>query len=641
MLNGAAAQTASQRFSLADYGKIARINGLRVSPTSDRAVLVVAWPDYTADRWNSDLVVVDLGTKAQRTITHTNTAAAPRWSPDGSHIAYTAKAPDGTTQLFVVSADGGTQIQITHEAKGIGGFSWRPDGSGFAYTASPKDSTHNKYDDSFLVTSNDYLARASVRPTYIYTIGAGGGSPTRVTLPGVETMSGNALVWFPDGRSLIYGVQASPGTRLYPKRTVAVVNVNTGTAMPIAALDGRWCQSLTPSPDGRELLASCFADGKVQNQSELLVVSPDGRTAHKLTTLDRNLARAAWSSDSRYVVVTAPDSLSDGLWEIALDGAVTRRPVGKGKISEPDVTRDGTIAFVATTPERPAELFAYRRGANAPERITDFQHAITAFTLGKSETITWTSDGYPVSGVLTFPPNFDPSKRYPLLLDIHGGPWDSSLEGFTAQIQLFAAQGWIIFEPNYRGSDNMGAAFYEAVYRDHGAGPGRDVMAGLDLVKRRPYIDTDRIGVSGWSYGGYMTTWLIGHYQGWRAAMAGAAVIDLVDDYNLNDLSLYQRAFSMTLSFAPDLALMHEQSPLTYVDSMRTPVLILQDAADQRVPVTQSYKLYNALKERGRDVQMRLWPVAGHFPTDPYRIRDIDEKWMQYFRDRFGRGSTF
>jgi dipeptidyl aminopeptidase/acylaminoacyl peptidase len=306
--------------------------------------------------------------------------------------------------------------------------------------------------------------------------------------------------------------------------------------------------------------------------------------------------------------------------------------VGVGDL---DVARDGTIAFVGTEPQRPPELFVLRPGASVPERLTDLHAEVAALSLGRVEGMAWRGEsGLPLSGVLTFPPGFDATRKYPLLLNIHGGPWGSSRETFSARSQLFAGKGWIVFEPNYRGSDNMGNALYAAVYRDHGAGPGRDVMEGVARLKQRPYVDSTRIGVSGWSYGGYMTTWLIGHYQGWKAAMAGAAVIDLVDDYNLNDLSLFMRAYGDTLSFPGDLALMKEQSPMTYVDDMKTPLLLLSDTGDVRVPVTQSYKLYNALRERGRDVRMVLWPVAGHFPADPYRARDIDRRWAEFFEER-------
>jgi dipeptidyl aminopeptidase/acylaminoacyl peptidase len=154
------------------------------------------------------------------------------------------------------------------------------------------------------------------------------------------------------------------------------------------------------------------------------------------------------------------------------------------------------------------------------------------------------------------------------------------------------------------------------------------------LLTKRNYIDWSRVGVSGWSYGGYMTTWLIGHYGGWKAAMAGAAVIHLEDDYNLNDLPLYLRAYGSTLTMPKDLELMKEQSPMTYVDNMKTPLLLLSTTGDVRVPVTQSYKLYHALKERGQDVRMILWPVPGHFPADPVRARDVHRKWIEWFEER-------
>jgi len=360
-----------------------------------------------------------------------------------------------------------------------------------------------------------------------------------------------------------------------------------------------------------------------------------GEFKHLSTAIDRNFFRGLWTADSKSLIASASDGTGSGLWTIALDGTSKRRQLGKVSISgQVDVASDGQIVFVGTEAQRPPELYLLKGSDTGPVRLTNFQSEIAAKKLGKMESIFWKSDdGLPLSGVLTFPPDFDPSRKYPLVLDIHGGPWGSSREMFAARPQMFAAHGWIVFEPNYRGSDNAGNALFAAVYRDHGAGPGRDVMAGLAELKKRPYIDVTRIGVSGWSYGGYMTTWLIGHYQGWKAAMAGAAVIDLVDDYNLNDLRLFTRAFSDTLTSSQDLALMKEQSPLSYVDQMKTPLLMLSDTGDMRVPVTQSYKLFHALRERGQQVRMVLYPVPGHFPADPYRIRDIDRRWAEWFSE--------
>ena len=168
-------------------------------------------------------------------------------------------------------------------------------------------------------------------------------------------------------------------------------------------------------------------------------------------------------------------------------GPAKRLDVGKTSVADLDVATDGTIVLLGAEPQRPAELFALRPGATAPERLTDVHAEVASLNLGRLETLSWESDdGLPLSGVLTFPPGFDPSRIYPLLLVIRGGPWGSSREAFSSRAQLMAGKGWVVFEPNYRGSDNHGNALYSAVYRDHGAGPGRDVMAGSSVSSSAP-----------------------------------------------------------------------------------------------------------------------------------------------------------
>ena len=634
-----ASRAESQTFTLEHYAKVARLSDLRVAPQGDRAAMVVAWPNYEANAWESEVVLVDLRTKAQQTLTQRRSATAPRWSPGGDRLAFRANV-EGNGQLFVMPVSGGEARQVTHVPTGIGTFAWKPDGSAFVFTATAAPEKRGKFDDAFDVNANDYLTRSAPRPVQLWTIAANGGDATAVaqgawSIPGLFS----TIAWSADGRFIVFTKQDGAGTRDFEKRSLATANVGTGATAAIGGIEARHCSGGWLSPDGVQLLASCPVDGHVKNQNELVVLPMVGgaaRDVRRLTaSLDRNFSRGVWRADSKAVVTTAPDGTASGLWEIPLDGPSRRRDVGKIGVGELDVTVDGTIVFIGTGALRPPELYVLRPEATTPERLTDLHADVAALKLGAVESVTWVSDdALPLSGVLTFPPGFDPSRRYPLLLNIHGGPWGSSRETFSARSQLLAGKGFIVFEPNYRGSDNHGGALFSAVYRDHGAGPGRDVMAGLAILKNRAYVDTTRIGVSGWSYGGYMTTWLIGHFDGWKAAMAGAAVIDLVDDYNLNDLSLFIRAYGETLSFPGDLSLMKEQSPMTYVDQMKTPLLLLSNTGDVRVPVAQSYKLFNALRERGREVRMKLWPVEGHFPADPYRARDIDRVWAEYFEQR-------
>jgi dipeptidyl aminopeptidase/acylaminoacyl peptidase len=627
----------AQTFQIEDYAKVARVADPHISPDGRNVVVVVSHPNYVDDHFDSELVRVSLPSGAIRELTHQRkTARHPRWSPAGDRLAFLADTA-GEGQIFILDFDGGEASQVTHAPTGVQGFSWSPDGKTIAYISRDEAPKREKYDDSFEVEANDYLMQAGTQPSHLWTVPSAGGAAKRLT-SGHWSVSGVNLSWSAAGDRIVFISQPSSGTRDSDKRSMESVGVGGGAPVPVAGIENRRCAQPSFSPDGRWLGMACPVDGRVKNQTELLLLPAAGGEFKRLSVaIDRNFSRGLWTADSKGLIATAPDAVGTGLWSIALAGTSKRWQLGTVSTSAQDVdmSRDGQIALVGTEAHHPAELYLVKNPQSEPVRLTNFQAEIAGLKLGRVESIFWKSDdGLPLNGVLTFPPDFDPARKYPLLLNIHGGPWGSSRETFSERSQMFASRGFVIFEPNYRGSDNQGNALFSAVYRDHGAGPGRDIMAGVAEVKKRPYIDASRIGVSGWSYGGYMTTWLIGHYQGWKAAMAGAAVIDLEDDYNLNDLRLFTRAFSDTLTTAKDHELMKEQSPISAVDQMKTPLLMISDTGDMRVPVTQSYKLYHALKERGQDVKMVLYPVPGHFPADPYRIRDIDRRWADWFSER-------
>jgi dipeptidyl aminopeptidase/acylaminoacyl peptidase len=262
--------------------------------------------------------------------------------------------------------------------------------------------------------------------------------------------------------------------------------------------------------------------------------------------------------------------------------------------------------------------------------------------LGRPESVEWKSDGFDVDGVLTYPPAYAPGKKYPMVLYIHGGPAAASLDTFSISAQIFAAQGWLVFEPNYRGSNNEGNAFMTAITKDAGAGPGRDVMAGIAMLEKRGIVDESKIAVSGWSYGGYMTSWLIGNYPNvWKAAVAGAPVTDLVDQYTLSDNNIQRAAgYGPSPFVGENLKSYAAQSPITYAWRMKAPTLIMSDVGDWRVTTTQAYKLFHALKDNNVPVKFVAYPVPGHSPADPIRMRDVYRRWTAWLAEYLNSGTA-
>lgn len=294
---------------------------------------------------------------------------------------------------------------------------------------------------------------------------------------------------------------------------------------------------------------------------------------------------------------------------------------------------NGSIALTGSEPDRPTELYYLATPESKVERLTEFNSQTASLELGRSESVQWDSGGFHMDGVVTYPPDFAASKKYPLVLYIHGGPRSASKQAFSSRAQLLAAQGWVVFEPNYRGSDNLGNAFQAGIWNDAGAGPGRDVMAGVVVLEKRGYVDATRMAVSGWSYGGYMTTWLLGNYPDrWKAAVAGAAVTDWFDQYNYGDANVCRgSAFGGSpYTDADRMQAYRDQSPITYASKIKAPTLILSDTGDYRVPITQSFQLYHALADNGVPTQFIAYPVSGHSPADPVHSRDVDRRWMAW-----------
>jgi dipeptidyl aminopeptidase/acylaminoacyl peptidase len=633
----------SRRFSADDLTRIVRITDPQISPDGKTISIVVGRANLKEDRWDSEIDFVDVATKQLRVMTRDRMGAASvRWSPTGDRIAYLAQDADKKAQIFVMPVNGGESVQLTHSKTPVSVIAWRPDGQGLAYAAAddvPERKDEAKFDDAFEVGNNSYLERAAAKPVHLWTITING-EAKRLTsgswsLPVHMAPSGppSPIAYTLDCRSIIFVHAESPITGDSDSARLQIVDVATGATRPLtksAVAEG----NPILSPDGSQVAYGSSRDGKRENEETVYVAPAAGGAGRDVAfALDRGIAGTAWMPDGKALLLSANDGTKVAYWVQPLDGVAKRVAMGALSPSPAmNVGKDGAIALTATDATHPAELYYIAHVGDAPAQMTHLQTVTDGVTLGKQETLTWKSDKLDIDGVLTYPPDYAPGKKYPLVLYIHGGPTATSLETFATAPQILAAQGWLVLEPNYRGSNNEGNAFETAIVNDSSAGPGRDIIAGVKAVEARGIVDEKRIAVSGWSYGGQMTAWMIGNYpEVWKAAVAGAPVTDLVDQYSLSDNNVERVAHYGPSPFVGDnLKSYAIQSPISYAWRVKAPTLIMSDIGDWRVTTTQAYKLYHALKDNGVTVKFVAFPVPGHSPSDPLRSRDVWRRWTAW-----------
>jgi dipeptidyl aminopeptidase/acylaminoacyl peptidase len=657
------AQGKSRRVQLDDLGRVVRVSDPQISPDGKSIVVVMSRANYDENRYDAELVLVDVAGGKQRSLTQDRRGIGqPRFSPSGDRLAFVATVASAAgqparAQVFVMPMTGGDARRITSAPKGVQQYAWSPDGRTIAYATedeAEKKTGPERFNDSFEIENDDVFIQLQRLPTHAWLVPAEGGEAKRLTSgswslpisypPGAPA---SPLAWSPDGRSIAVVRLATAHSGDNDRATIQVVDVATGQMRGVTGRERAETQA-TFSPDGSQIAYWHPREGDSGSVNEIHVAPAAGGSGRSITrALDRNAARSIWMPDGKTLLVGANDNTRVSLWLQPLDGPARKLDLGTASPSssfwvDVAVGKDGAIAFTATDPMRPAELYYMASPTSAPKRVTDVNAEVASLALGKTEVITWKSDNFTHNGILTYPPDFAPGRKYPLVLVIHGGPRAASLETFGMNPQIMAAKGWVVFQPNYRGSDQIGSAYQRAIVNDAGAGPGRDVMAGVEAVKQRGFVDTTRIAVSGWSYGGYMTTWLIGNYTGWRVAVAGAAVTDWMDQYNLGDANV-RRASAFGGSPWTDPKRMQafmDQSPIAYASKIRTPTLVMTNTQDYRVPPTQSFKLYHALKDNGVPTKFIGYPIFGHNANDPVRSRDVQRRWIGWIEQYFNEVTT-
>ena len=651
---GAISLAAQAPFTIDHMRKAVGVGGVTLAPDGRTAVVTVTRPNYERDRNESELYAVDLTTGTARQLTfERRTVAGAQFNNDGSILGFLAPDSAGRLQIWLMPMHGGETTRLTAHPTGVEHFSWRPDGQAIAFAASdeaPKREGEAKFLTTFKVGAQDLFLREALQPQHIWLVSVSGGTVRRLTsgawsvewvLPPGSPPSG--LSWSPDGRTIAFAQVPSMESGKLDSVRVQLLDVASGTLRPLTSAP-RFENNPVFSPNGKSVVYWYPRDGRgdLTNENEVWIAPVSGGTPRSLTrALDRNLFGAQYMPDGRSLLVAGNDRTSVGAWLQPLDGPARRLDVGELVINgafgyDIAVARERpVIAFAATTPSRPTELYLMETPDTKPRRLTNFNGWADSVTFGRFERVSWKSDAFEPDGVVSYPPGFSPDRRYPVVLYIHGGPQASSKLSYSVVPHLMNAQGWIVFQPNYRGSDNLGNAHQVGIVGDAGAGPGRDVMVGLAILRARPYVDKERTAVTGWSYGGFMTSWLIGNYPNeWKAAMAGAPVTSFEDQYNFGDGSITWR-YSVgggSPWVGDNMSRYRAQSPITYAARIRTPTLVMSNMEDFRVPPTQAFALYRAMKDNGVETEFVGFAGRTHASSDPVNAMERARLWVEWVK---------
>jgi dipeptidyl aminopeptidase/acylaminoacyl peptidase len=403
-----------------------------------------------------------------------------------------------------------------------------------------------------------------------------------------------------------------------------------------------------PAPQGDVVVYSYPQGGVYLAQNVLHAVAGSSDTVVS-RFLDRNIGGAVWMPGGQALLACGDDGPHATMWSIALEGTIARIGLGPLDITcdsyssstfdsgiAASVARNGSVALIATGPKRARELYYLRTLSAAPKQVTHFNDWLGRVDVGTMTQFRWDGPkGQPEDGVVTYPPNMEPGKRYPLVVFIHGGPGLAAVDSFVweswPEAQLIASRGYVVFQPNYRGSDENGNAFMLAIARDTVRGPADDIMSGVAAVKRLPAVDASRVAVCGWSYGGLLTSWLVTQTHAWKAAVSGAAVNDEIEEYNLSVSNVQNRYYLGTSPYAPDgMKIYADQSPITYASDITTPMLIWSTTGDPVVPTTMSYSLYHALLDNQRTVKFVEFVAPTHGPSNPKNTEEITTEWLNW-----------
>ncbi|MHA6278657.1 S9 family peptidase [Salinimicrobium sp. CAU 1759] len=637
LLTGAIASAQKTPIELTDFFDLEFVSDPQISPDGEKIIYVRNFKDIMTDSNYSNLWIINSDGTQNRPLTSGNQSDLyPRWSPDGEKIVFLSNMQDEKMKLFLMFMDSRETFPLTNTSQSPSNVSWSNSGDHLAFNmfvpkkqesiielpAKPEGAKWNDapvYIDELKYRGDGqgYLKSGNDQ---IFVVSTDGGTPRQLTS---EDEDLGAPAWSADDQKLFFSANLHEEADLEPNNSeIYELDVTSGE---INALTSRSGPDNNPevSPKGDLVAFTGYDDQYLGYQiNEVYVMEPDGTNIRELSgEFDRDIENIKWGGKGKGLYFNFNDHGKTKIGYIDLNGntRVVAEDLGGLSLGRPynaaafSVSNSGELAYTLGTPLHPADL-AVKDGRNV-KRLTNLNEDLFSYRkLGNVEEITWESsyDGREIQGWMVTPPDFDPNKKYPFILEIHGGPFASYGSVFSAEIQAFAAAGYVVLYSNPRGSSGYGAEFGNLIHHDYPNHDYEDLMSGVDAVIKKGFIDEKNLFVTGGSGGGVLTAWIIGKNNRFSAAVVAKPVINWYSFVLYADNPAFFSKYWFPNKPWEDPSTYIERSPITYVGNVTTPTMLLTGEEDYRTPIAESEQFYTALKLEGVDAAMVRIPGASH-----------------------------
>lgn len=622
-------------------------DGSRILYTVREAVMTDDRSEYINQVW---LCNTDGNNHIQLTKGDKN-SSNPKWSPDGKWIAFTSSR-EMKTNLYVLPVSGGEAEKLTDVKTNVGNYEWSNDASMIAFTMI--DAADSKEEKNKKAKDDAYYMDEEVKQNRLFVLWlnkkdtAGKNVQKKITK---ENYNVNAFDWNPDGKTIAFSHGKSPEVNDNVYSDISLIDIENGTIKPIATTGAGETNPLF-SPDGKLIAYYCSTDPVDWSGARHAKIYSlaDGKSWRLKATPDENGGLLGWTPDGKNVLWTEANKTLASVYLLSADGKnISEWNKGsKDLIGSVTLNSTGTqLGFVLQNTSQLPEAYTSSLTNFAPVKITNINSAYAGKPLPKTEVIKWKgADGREIEGLLTYPMNYKAGDKVPFILNVHGGPAGVFTQACVAgnsgtyPIAAMAEAGFAVLRPNPRGSSGYGTEFRTANRNDWGGKDYQDLMAGVDHVIKMGVADENKMGVMGWSYGGFMSSWIVGHTNRFKVASIGAPVVDLSHQNLTDDIEGFLPSYFEANPW-DDWSKYDAHSPIRFVQNVKTPVMLQHGEADARVPFSNSVMFYNALRRRNVPVRLLALPRQPHGPTEPRMVLKTMQTNMEWFEKFIGDKKGF